>query len=102
MESDEVRQTHEHKIAFDDSTAAVLLIALKEPESDLSVLKSILNKVAYNELVSDLVHRIHSARNFSNFVLYLSICMFIAIGTRCVLCIPLQKIQNGKGSKEKG
>jgi flagellar hook-basal body complex protein FliE len=52
VESGEVSQSDDIKIAFDDSTAAVLLIALKEPESDLSVLKSILNKVAYNELVS--------------------------------------------------
>ncbi len=51
VESGEVSQSDDIKIAFDDSTAAVLLIALKEPESDLSVLKSTLNKVAYNELV---------------------------------------------------
>jgi hypothetical protein len=48
-------QNHNYAVrgAYDDLLSAVLLVALKHPESDLGVVRSILDGVEENQLVSE-------------------------------------------------
>jgi hypothetical protein len=83
-----VRHSDEIKIAFDDLSSTVLLIALKQPERDLYFVRSTLDQTGENQLVSP---KMYTSKDTNYITMYTYI--YIAPGTRFVLCLSVQSFQ---------